>query len=100
MTIFTVTVHACSSAGETRSTRVRSNGDPVYGLLKINMLTLGFEEELSTVDKAVAKIYGKGCFFHQSQGLPEGYGQIFRPVKSGGSTSVTGAIRIETSPTK
>ena len=90
MTIFTVTVRACSSAGETRSTRVRSNGESVFG----------FEEELSTVDKAVAKIYGKGCFFHQSHGLPEGYGQIFRPVKSGGSTSVTGSIRIEASSTK
>lgn len=100
MNIFTITVR--SNITESATTRVRSKDRTVeeafttdWSNVESNSWSILRGYGLSTVDRAVQKLYGKNCFFHQDSGLPLGYGQIFRPVKSGGSTSVTGSIRIE-----
>jgi hypothetical protein len=94
MKIFTITIKPCTSNSISKTTRVRSNDLTADSTFNCDWETNGFR---STVDRAVEKLYGRGCFFVQNHGLALGYGQIFKPYKGGGSgsASVTGSIRIE-----
>ena len=93
--IFTITIKPCTSGSISQTTRVRSNDLTVDSTFNTDWETDGYRS--STVDRAVEKLFGKRCFFVQNHGLPLGYGQIFKPYEGGGSTSVTGRIRVEVS---
>ena len=104
MKIFKITILSCSRPSLDRSTRVRSNDLTVdstfttdWGTEESSSWSILRDYGQSTVDRAVAKMYGKRCYFQQNHGMPLGYGQIFKPCKTGGSTSVTGSIRVEVS---
>jgi len=92
MKTLTITVKSCNSSSISHTTNVRSNSTP-NDAFSTAWETAGYD--LSPVDFAVSKIFGKNCFFFQSGGQPVGYGQIFKPAKTGGNTSVTGLVRVE-----
>ena len=95
MKIFTIRIKPCASGSISRTTRVRSTDLTVDSTFNTDWETDGYRP--STVDRAVKKLFGKGCFFVQNHDLPLGYGQIFKFCPGGGSTSVTGSIRVEVS---
>jgi len=52
-----------------------------------------------TLESLIRRVWGKKAFFHQDNGLPTGYGQIFKNLPNRGNgwsaTSMTGRVRVD-----
>jgi len=52
-----------------------------------------------TLETLIRRVWGKNSFFYQDNGLPRGYGQIFKNLPNRGNgfsaTSMTGRIRVD-----
>jgi hypothetical protein len=79
MKTYTITIRDCLLAGTQRTTRVRA------------------ATEAEARDRAVRKLYGKTAWLWQDSGLPVGYGQITKPLRSDSYTSncITGRVCVQ-----